>query len=189
MESLAADVRFGWRQLMKRKVTTAAAILSLGLAMGSCVAAFRLMDALFLRPLSIEHPERLYVLSRQVIDQLGMLHNSDSWAYPDLVRMRNISKNNADLIAVSYTNRDDLTYKTDEEMEKAYVQYVSGSKFSSFGLTTSRDLMLCDATENAKAGPPCSSIARRGGAAPPPIHPKTKRVIWPSACENRMQPK
>ena len=68
VESLAADVRFGWRQLMKRKVTTAAAVLSLGLAMGSCVAAFRLMDALFLRPLPIAHAERLYVLSRQVID-------------------------------------------------------------------------------------------------------------------------
>jgi putative ABC transport system permease protein len=44
---------------MKRKVTTAAAVLSLGLAMGSCVAAFRLVDALFLRPLPIAHAELL----------------------------------------------------------------------------------------------------------------------------------
>ena len=40
-ERLKADVIFGWRQLKKRKVATAAAVLSLGLAVGSCMAAFR----------------------------------------------------------------------------------------------------------------------------------------------------
>src|SRR3954464_1332682 len=44
--SLLADVRFGWRQLCRNKVMSAAAVLSLGLSIGSCVAAFRLIDAL-----------------------------------------------------------------------------------------------------------------------------------------------
>ena len=39
--------------LMKRKTTSAAAILSLGLAIGSCAAAFRLIDALLWRPLPV----------------------------------------------------------------------------------------------------------------------------------------
>ena len=65
LESLCADAVFGWRQLLKRKVTSAAAILSLALAIGSCIAAFRLMDAMLWRPLPIAAPERLYVLSRQ----------------------------------------------------------------------------------------------------------------------------
>ena len=38
MDSLRADMSFGWRQLWKRKVITLAAVVSLGLAMGSCVA-------------------------------------------------------------------------------------------------------------------------------------------------------
>src|SRR5215471_11424644 len=35
LDSLRADVIFGWRQIRKTKVTSAAAILSLGLAIGA----------------------------------------------------------------------------------------------------------------------------------------------------------
>ena len=60
LDSLRADAVFGWRQLMKKKATSAAAILSLALAIGACTSAFRLIDALLLRPLPVAHPERLY---------------------------------------------------------------------------------------------------------------------------------
>ena len=159
VESLAADVCFGWRQLMKRKVTTAAAVLSLGLAMGSCVAAFRLVDALFLRPLPIAHPERLYVLSRRLIDQKGAPLNSEFWAYPDFVRMRDASKNDAELIAASFTDRYDLTYNTDEEMEKAYVQYVSGWMFSSFGLQPTLGRLLTQEDDRTPGAHPYAVIS------------------------------
>src|SRR5579859_6610360 len=65
LDSLRADAVFGWRQLMKRKVTSGAAILSLALATGACTPAFRLIDALLLRPLPIAHPERLYSVAFQ----------------------------------------------------------------------------------------------------------------------------
>ncbi len=58
-----ADVVFGWRQLMKRKVATAAAVLSLALAIGACTAAFQLVDALFLRPMPVRDPGSLYSVS------------------------------------------------------------------------------------------------------------------------------
>ena len=58
----------------------------------------------------------------------------DSWAYPPFLLMRDAVKGQAELIAVSYADRTDLTYKSDQEMEKAYVQYVSGWMFHSFGL-------------------------------------------------------
>ncbi len=50
LDSLHADAVFGWRQLKKNRVTSAAAILSLALAIGACTSAFRLIDALLLRP-------------------------------------------------------------------------------------------------------------------------------------------
>ena len=53
LDSLRADAVFGWRQIMKKKVTSAAAILSLALAIGACTSAFRLIDALLLRPLPV----------------------------------------------------------------------------------------------------------------------------------------
>jgi predicted permease len=134
LESLRADAVFGWRQLMKRKVTSAAAILSLGVAIGACTAAFRLIDALLLRPLPVAAPERLYGLHRQGIGFDGRPQTFDGWAYPSFRLMRAAVKDQAELVAVSYAERRDLTYKSDQEMEKANLQYVSGWIFDTFGL-------------------------------------------------------
>ena len=134
LDSLRADAIFGWRQLKKRKVTSAAAILSLALGIGACTSAFRLIDALLLRPLPVSDPEQLYALVRQATGPDGKPAVFDGWAYPDFALMRAAAKGQADLIAVSYSDRTDLTYGSDAEMEKAYRQYVSGWMFSDFGL-------------------------------------------------------
>src|SRR5260370_22103979 len=63
LDSLRADAIFGWRQLMKKKATSAAAILSLALAIGACTSAFRVIDALLLRPLPVANPERLHTVA------------------------------------------------------------------------------------------------------------------------------
>src|SRR5882762_746518 len=134
LESLLADAIFGWRQLNKTKVTSAAAILSLALAIGACTSAFRLVDALLLRPLPVAHSDQLYALSRHGISWDGKPQSFDGWAYPDFQLMRVAVANQAELIAVSYAERVDLTYKSDEVFEKAYLQYVSGWLFSSLGI-------------------------------------------------------
>ena len=46
LDGLRADIVFGWRQLRQNKAPSAAAVLSLALAIGACVSAFRLIDAL-----------------------------------------------------------------------------------------------------------------------------------------------
>jgi predicted permease len=142
LDALRADVVFGWRQLKRNKVTSAAAVLSLALAMGACVSAFRLMDALLWRPLPVAHPERLYALSRQATIPNGKVFAYGDWAYPNFVLMREAAKGKAELIAVSETARTDVTYATDEEMEKAYVQYVSGWMFDDFGLKPAMGRLL-----------------------------------------------
>jgi len=134
LDSLRADTVFGWRQLKKRKVTSATAILSLGLAIGSCTSAFRLIDALLLRPLPVAAPEQLYSLSRHGLGFDGKPQSFDGWAYPAFERMRDAVKGDAELLAVSYGERVDITYASDQEMEKAQLQYVSGRMFPSFGL-------------------------------------------------------
>src|SRR5208282_3031206 len=126
LESLRADAIFGWRQLMKRKATSAAAILSLALGIGACTGAFRLIDALLLRPLPVSEPGQLYALARQYVGPDGKPQTYDSWAYPAFRLMRAAVKDQAELMAISYSQRMDLTYKSDQEMERAEVQYVSG---------------------------------------------------------------
>jgi len=142
LDSLRADAIFGWRQLKKNKVTSAAAILSLALAIGSCTATFRLIDALFLRPLPIADPQRLYVISRPG-GGFG-----DGWEHMRFRRMRAAMKGQADLIAVSFPEQTDLAYASDQGpdrgMEKAYVQYVSGRMFRSFGLRPALGRLLTE---------------------------------------------
>jgi predicted permease len=134
LDSLRADAVFGSRQLLKKKAASAVAILSLAVAIGSCAGAFRLLDALLLRPLPVANPERLHDVYRQGIGFDGMPQTFDGWAYPSFQNMRAAVKGQAELIAVSYGERMDVTYKSDQEVEKAFVQYVSGWMFDTFGL-------------------------------------------------------
>ncbi len=134
LDSLRADAIFGWRQLKKNKVASAAAVLSLALGIGACTGAFRLIDGLLLRPLPISQPERLYVVSFAETNRDGKLERYDSCSYPMFGEWRKAVGAQAELLAISYAERTDLTYTADGEMEKAYRQFVSGSMFSTFGL-------------------------------------------------------
>jgi putative ABC transport system permease protein len=134
LESLRSDAVFGLRQLKKTKVTSLAAILSLALAIGACTSAFRLIDAILLRPLPVANPQQLFDLSRQGIGPEGKPQTFDGWAYPDFQLMRAAVRDQAELFAVSYAEPVDLTYKSDEEIERAYLQYVSGWMFPTLGL-------------------------------------------------------
>ena len=133
LESLRSDVVFGWRQLNKTKVTSLAAILSLALGIGACTAAFRLIDALLLRPLPVANAERLHVIAFEGTGPNGKM-TYDSCSYPMFRQMRANVKEQAELIAVSYSDRLDLTYGSDQEMEREYVQFVSGWMFGAFGV-------------------------------------------------------
>jgi len=152
MTTLLNDIMFGWRQLKKRKVTSAAAVLSLALAIGVFTAAFRLIDALLLRPLPVAHPERLYAVTRQGTFFDGRVYTGENyWAYPAFLQMRAAVKDQAELLAISYAKRMDLTYKSDQETEKACVQYVSGWMFETFGLRPALGRLLME-VDDVKPG-------------------------------------
>ena len=59
-ETLIMDVRFSLRQLRKSPGFTAAAVLTLALAIGANAVVFGVMDALILRPLNLPQYETLY---------------------------------------------------------------------------------------------------------------------------------
>src|ERR1017187_9259947 len=72
--------------------------------------------------------------SAEEADFNGKRRIDDSYEYKQFSQMRAAVKVQAELIAVSYASRADLTYGSDLETEKAYVQNVSGWMFASFGL-------------------------------------------------------
>src|SRR6516225_260782 len=115
LNSIRADAVFAWRQIKKRRATSAA-ILSLGLALGACTAAFSIVDALFLRPLPIANPGGLYGLSPADFAR--------NFTYGEFRQMRSAlhddpSKDQGELIAVSGAPSLDVTYSSDQEFEKA----------------------------------------------------------------------
>ncbi len=144
LSSVRADAVFGWRQLNKRKITSAAAILSLALAMGASISAFRLIDALLLRPLPVSDPARLYVIAYEGTDEHGKPDTWDSCSYPMFRTLRAVAGNRAELIAISYAERVDLTFGSDQEIEKTYRQNVSGWMFQSFGLKPALGRLLTE---------------------------------------------
>jgi putative ABC transport system permease protein len=134
LESLCADAVFGGRQLMKWKVTSAAAILSLALAIGACTSAFRLIDALLLRPLPVANPGSLYGVNFEGPGRDGRIRTYDTCSYPMFRALRATVREQAELMAVSQVDRIELTFGSDQDTEKAFRQNVSGEMFSSFGL-------------------------------------------------------
>jgi predicted permease len=147
LESLLADVSFGWRQLSRNQVTSFAAVLSLAIGTGSCVAAFRLIDALLWRPLPISGSSKLYVLSHKMTGFDGKPVEDNHWATPEFKVMRDAVKEQADLIAISDADRMDITWSTDDDMEKAHVAYVSGNMFPLFGLEPALGRLLTPADD------------------------------------------
>lgn len=72
MEVLFRDLRYAVRTLVKRPVFSLVAILTSGLGIGATTAIFSLVQAVLLRPLPYDNPERLVVV-RTALDAEGLL--------------------------------------------------------------------------------------------------------------------
>ena len=159
LESLLSDVSFGWRQLCRNKLASVAAVFSLALGIGSCVAAFRLIDALIWRPLPISGSSKLYALSHKMAGFDGKPIEDGHWATPEFKVMRDAVKEQADLIAISDADRTDITWSTDDDMEKAHVAYVSGNMFPLFGLEPAFGRLLTPVDDRGPGLNPCAVLS------------------------------
>jgi putative ABC transport system permease protein len=64
LETLAADLRYGARALVKRPGYATLAVLTLGLGIGANTAIFSVINGVLLKPLPYEHGDRLVVLQQ-----------------------------------------------------------------------------------------------------------------------------
>jgi putative ABC transport system permease protein len=155
LDSLRADAIYGWRRLAHSKVTTAAAVLSLALAIGACTAAFRIVDALILTPLPVKAPHELYSLARNGMDPQGKPQIAVLWQYPLFLKMREGVKADAELLASTGARIEDVTYSTDDAMEKVRWTHVSGGMFDSFALKPAAGRLL---NANDDTGPSAKRV-------------------------------
>jgi predicted permease len=76
---LGQDLRFGLRILAKSPAALATTVVSLALGIGANTTVFSFVNALLLRPLPVEQPERLVGLYSEVANKAGY----GSFSYPD----------------------------------------------------------------------------------------------------------
>ncbi len=133
-DSLSSDVSV-WLAAAEQtpRASAVAAILSLGLAIGATTAAFRLVDAVLLRPLPVADPGRLFVVSFTVHDSQNRPDTLDDFDYPTYRRYADVIGERADLMVVGMTARQDIIVGTSEP-EKVFRQFLSGNVFPTFGL-------------------------------------------------------
>ena len=130
LDSIVRDTRYGSRMLCKSPIVTAAAILSLALAIGACTAAYSLIDALILRPLPVRDPEGLVYLTYPS-DRPGV-PEGDSFNYALFERLRDASREKVELFGVSWPLPRDVTLGN--STEKIRVQFVSGDALAILGV-------------------------------------------------------
>lgn len=161
MHTLIQDLRYGFRMLLKQKGLTAIALLSLALGIGANTALFSVVDAILLKMLPVNEPERL-VLFRSVApkefsaggyngssktDPATGLRSMTSFPYQSYQRMREQQGPLTDLFAFASVT---LNVNADGRAELASGQVVSGGYFAGLGVQPFLGRMLTD--EDDKPG-------------------------------------
>jgi predicted permease len=134
IESLGRDVRLAVRVLRKNAIVTGAAVASLSLALGACVAAFALVDALILRPLPVHQPDRLVYLAYPTYTPERP--ESETFNDPVFVHLRQAARRHVDLFAMSWqVIRPVIFHGGAGDKERLRTQHVSGDAFGQLGVS------------------------------------------------------
>src|SRR5439155_23106270 len=143
----------------KRQAVSAAAILSLALAIGATTAAFRLIDAVLLRRLPVADPDRLFYLASTYTDRDGRGDYIDEFDYPTFRRYRGAVADRAELMVAGMIAHQDADFGTGGEPEKVYRQYVSGNLFGNFGLQPAVGRMVTPSDDVRPGGHPLAVLS------------------------------
>lgn len=160
LDALASDLVFGWRQIRRNRVVSAAAVLSLALAIGATTAAFRLVDAVLWRTLPVTAPERLsYLAVTNFLDRDGHPDYDDAFDYPTFRRYREILADRADLMLVDSAFKEDDFLDSGEEPEPIYHQFVSGNFFGVLGIQPALGRLLTPNDDRIPGGHPVAVLS------------------------------
>jgi predicted permease len=170
LDALISDVVFGWRQLLRHRAASVSAILSLGLAIGAAMAAFRLVDAVLLRPLPVADPGSLFAITTTYLDADQNPDDRDDFDYPTYRRYVDAAGQHADLMLVGSASPQPIRIDRGER-EIATRQFVSGNFFRVLGLQPVRGRLLSESDDVTPGGHPIVVIShdfwmRRFGGDP-----------------------
>lgn len=136
MDSILKDIRYGLRGLLKRPGFTAVAVLTIALGIGVNTAIFSVINAVLLRPLPYDAPERL----------ISFRSNQSA---PDLADVEAQSKTFSRLGGMVM---QPLAYTGDNEPKQFQIGQVTGGFFETFGVKPARGRFITN--EDDRNGAP-----------------------------------
>ena len=153
LASARADLIFAWRQIVRYRVASLAVILSLGLAMGATLAAYRLVDAVLWRPLHVADPSHLFFVTFTVDTAEGTPDDRDDFDYPTYRKYVAVTTGQADLMLVGSASRRLIVFDGGDP-EPAIQQFVSGNVFATLGVRPAVGRLLGEQDDAVPGGHP-----------------------------------
>ena len=190
---LAANLRYGFRGLLKNKIFSATVIGTMALGIGANTAIFSLIDAVLLRSLPVAAPDRLVLLtdpaasgysrgiSTGARDSLSYISTGarDSLSYFEYDQLRKQNQVFSQLFAAQNGN-DDLKFSIGKgPQEEGHGRMVSGNYFTVLGVRPALGRTFADTDDQPGNPSPVTVISnafwtKRFGAAPSVIGQKIR---------------
>jgi predicted permease len=161
LEGLLQDMLYGLRAMLHAPSVTIVALLSLALGIGANTAIFSLMDAVMLRSLPVKDPGKLVLLGTG--EDWGVTNSFAStylYSYPFY---RQIQQRNQvfSSVAAIFSMHNDVhgTLEGRREPEPMHVQLVSGTYFSTLGVSAARGRVFTDMDDRIPGGNPVAVVS------------------------------
>jgi putative ABC transport system permease protein len=147
-DELRGDVAYAVRLLRRSPAFTVVALLSLGLGIGANTAVFSLIDAVLIKTLPVEDPQRLFFVDNSG----GKSGGSNGPPYPCFERLRD---HNRFLSGIAAFSERQFKVSIDGVPERVRGQYASGSYFDVLGVRAIHGRLLtpADDAEPGRGGP------------------------------------
>jgi predicted permease len=173
MYGLGEDIRFGARALARRPAFVAAVVLTVALGIGANTAVFSLIDAVFLRPVSVAHPEAVVAVFQAISSKAP----NGGTSYPVYRAIRESSRT---LQRVAAAMSHSISIKGPAGVETLNAHVVSGNYFSTLGITPGLGRLIIESDDGAHGAAPVIVLShqvwQRWYAGDPEIVGKTLTI-------------